>query len=111
MIVLGFAGTREELEWQLAKAAELGFTEQSSLDYAKAASGSASSFQTISVLPSKMIETLRALGPAPFIARAGNGIVYHRANVATPPPNLPTHWLCRVKDTFDPKHILPELPA
>jgi len=110
-VVLGFDGTEEDVDWQLGLAAKLGFTENASLDHDKSFHAEARPFRKLSVLPSKLIETLHALGNEPFVARAGNGIVYHRANVATPPPNLPTHWLCRVKDTFDPKHILPELPA
>jgi hypothetical protein len=142
-IVLGFAGTREELEWQISRAAELGFTDPSSLNYAKALSDPASSFQTTSVLPSKMIETLRGLSLGPFMARAGNGVIYHarpRAvlglqqsqtrNGVQSGSALPLHSGAlraedgsrsgssagarkldqRLKNEFDPKHILPDPP-
>ena len=110
-IVLGFDGTKEDVDWQLGLATRLGFTENATLDHDKSFRAEAGPCRKLSVLPSRLIETLRALGNEPFVARAGNGIVYHRAQVATPQPNLPAHLLCRVKDTFDPKHILPELPA
>jgi len=108
-VVLGFDGTAEEVEWQLAKAKELGFTEPSSLDYEKQFWAEENLSQNISVLPSKLIETIRGL-KAPFVARAGNGIIFHRGGLELPEPNLPVHLLQRVKDTFDPKHIFPELP-
>ena len=110
-IVLGFDGTKEDVDWQLGLATKLGFTENASLDHDKSFHAEAKPVSKLSVLPSKLIETLRTLGHEPFVARAGNGIVYHRANIATPQANLPSTLQRRVKDTFDPKHILPELPA
>jgi FAD/FMN-containing dehydrogenase len=117
-IVLGFAGTREELQWQLSRAAELGFKEPSSLDYATAMSDSAGSFQTISVLPSQIVDTLRALSSATFIARAGNGIIHYsgpraedRAVAGRAGSSAGVLKLGqRLKDEFDPKHILPDSP-
>ena len=111
VVVLGFDGTKEDVDWQLALAAERGFQESANLDYDRTFRADATLLRKLSVLPSKLIETLGALGDEPFVARAGNGIIYHRANVTAPRPNLPTHLLRRVKDAFDPKHILPELPA
>ena len=114
-LVLGFAGTGDEVDWQLAKAADLGIKTASSLDYAKAMDGPAFSFQRISVLPSKMIETIRRLDPAPFIARAGNGVIYYagqrpRISNATPEPGV-RGLVQRLKAEFDPKNILPKVPA
>jgi glycolate oxidase FAD binding subunit len=109
--VLGFDGTKEDVDWQLALVAKLGFQQPATLDYDKAFRAEAGSLQKLSVLPSKLIESLRSLGDEPFVARAGNGTICHRANIAMPPPNLPTHLLRRMKDAFDPKHQLPVLPA
>lgn len=110
-VVLGFDGTKEDVDWQLALATKLGFGESAGLDYVKSFHSEAKPARKLSVLPSKLIETLRALGDGPFVARAGNGIIYHRTNLAPPPPNLPANLLRRVKDTFDPQHALPDLPA
>jgi FAD/FMN-containing dehydrogenase len=110
-IVLGFDGTREDVDWQLALATELGFQQPTTLDYDNLFRAEAGSLRKLSVLPSKLIESVGGLGDEPFVARAGNGIIYHRANIAMPPPNLPTPLLRRMKDAFDPKHLLPELPA
>jgi FAD/FMN-containing dehydrogenase len=123
-LVLGFAGTREEVEWQLAKAAELGFTQPSSLGYDKALATEATTIRKASVLPSKTVEFIRALSGAPFVARAGNGIIYHRGPPPGAPASLPAslenatlagrdagapRLAVRLKNEFDPKHILPDL--
>ena len=110
-LVLGFDGTNEDVDWQLALATKLGFNESASLDYDKSFHVEAKPMRKLSVLPSKLIETLRLLGDEPFVARVGYGIIFHRTNFAPPQTNLPTNLLRRVKDTFDPKHVLPELPA
>lgn len=110
-VVLGFDGTKEDVDWQLVLAAKLGFQEPASLDYDPGFRANATLLQKLSVLPSKLIETLRALGDEPFVARAGNGIIYHRSNFAPTKQVLPVHLLRRVKDAFDPKHIFPEPPA
>lgn len=111
VIVLGFDGTHEDVEWQLALAAKLGFQQPAALDYDRAFRAAAGSFRKISVLPSKLIESVRSLGDEPFVARAGNGIVFHRAGVASPKQSAPMRLLQRVKEAFDPKRLLPEWPA
>jgi glycolate oxidase FAD binding subunit len=111
IIVLGFDGMMEDVDWQLALATKLGFQQPATLDYDKAFRAEAGSLQKLSALPSKLIEVLRGLGDEPFVARAGNGIIYHRANIKMPPQKLPTHLQRRIKEAFDPKHLLPELPA
>lgn len=110
-IVLGFDGTREEVDWQIALAAQLGFQQPATLDYDKAFRTEAGSLRKLSILPSKLVETLRNLGEAPFLARAGNGLIFHRTDFTSQQQNVPTHLLRRMKDAFDPKRLLPELPA
>ena len=110
-MVLGFDGTVEDVDWQLALAAGLGFQEPAGLEYNQSFCAEADSLRKVSVLPSRLIETLRGLGAEPFVARAGNGIIFHRADLAAPEAHLPARLLQRVKDIFDPGHLLPELPA
>ena len=110
ILVLGFAGTREEVEWQLAKAAEPGIREPATLAYEQAFWTDSSDVRRLSVLPSKIITAIRSLKDVPFVARAGNGIIYHRGAAAPLEGGLPVELMRRVKDTFDPNHILPELP-
>ncbi|MDB6122886.1 MAG: FAD-binding oxidoreductase [Pedosphaera sp.] len=109
-VVLGFAGTREEVEWQLAKAADLGFNQHSSLDYEATFWADSTLTHRLSVLPSTIVRVIRNLDGAPFIARAGNGIIYHRGTPAPRSEVLPLELMRRVKDAYDPNHILPELP-
>lgn len=107
-IVLGFAGTRAEVDWQLARAAELGVAQPADLNHERAFWSSVTQAMKLSVAPTKLIETLRSLGDAPFVARAGNGIIFHRGSTRAAPPAMPDALSRRLKDTYDPKHILPE---
>ena len=112
-VVLGFDGTKEDVDWQIALAAKIGFCESSDYNYDRTFRGDVKPVNKVSVLPSKLIETLRPLGDAPFVARAGNGIIYHRVNaldtVSQPTP-ISRQLHRRVKEAFDPEHILPKRP-
>jgi glycolate oxidase FAD binding subunit len=124
VLLLGFAGSRAETDWQLATVEPLGFATRTSLDYAMTFAEHATrrSSQKISVLPSRLVETLRTLAPESFVARAGNGIIEFigpaQANdfPATPganrsPSPLPVTLIQRVKQTYDPAGILPAPPG
>lgn len=111
-VVLGFAGTYEEVDWQLSRAAALGFVEPSTLDHEREFWNEPSPApHRRSVLPSRVVETIHQLGGVPFVARAGNGVIYHRVGSPPLPPTLAGTLARRVKDIFDPNHILPNLPA
>jgi FAD/FMN-containing dehydrogenase len=112
-VALGFAGTREEVEWQVAHAHDLGFSEPSNLDYETVfwKDGATPDLHRVSILPSRLIDTVGRLGGVPFVARAGSGILYYRGGPALSMPTNPTVLAGRLKDAFDPKHILPDLPA
>ena len=107
VLVLGFAGSREEVEWQVEQAGVLGINALGTLDYATNFWEGQPRPQCLSILPSTLGETIERLGGIPFVARAGNGIVYHRGE---PPPksSAPLKLMQRIKDEFDPKHILPD---
>jgi FAD/FMN-containing dehydrogenase len=111
-MVLGFAGAREDVECELTRAAELGTASEGNLEHENIFWSTDSSEPTHkqSVLPSKLTHLLRELGPVPFVARAGNGIVHYRGGPVPPRAMLPRHLFQRVKDTFDPKHLFPSLP-
>jgi glycolate oxidase FAD binding subunit len=109
-LVLGFAGTEPEVEWQIALARKLGVNQSSSLDYQNNFFRGTPSFRTVSVLPSKLIDVIRDLNHSPFVARAGNGIVYHSGSLAARDENRPTHLENRLKIQFDPKGIFPVFP-
>ena len=107
-LVAGFAGSREEVEWQLARAAELGLRDPGSLDHETQFWNNPGEVQRRSVLPSKLPDAIRELNGGGFVARAGDGVVYHRGPAAprqTPQPELTR----RVKSAFDPHGILPDM--
>jgi FAD/FMN-containing dehydrogenase len=108
-VLLGFAGTREEVEWQRVRAGNFKPL-PTPLLHEQTFWSSAVPVHTESVLPSKLPEAIAALGPAPFIARAANGIIHHRGAPLPCPPASTSALSCRLKDTFDPHHILPAAP-
>lgn len=109
-LVLGFAGTAEEVEWQLTKAGQLGIKESSSLEYETNFWAGVGSVNRLSVLPSSVVSAIRGLRDIPFVARAGNGVIYHRGAAPPRDATLPLELMRRVKDSFDPHHIFPEIP-
>ena len=111
-LVLGFAGTDEEVDWEIAQARDLGISELSDLHHEKAfwANPSSRKVHRSSLLPSKLVQSLDVLRDIPFVARAGNGIVYSLDGPESPRDALPAKLMKRIKDAYDPKHILPEFP-
>jgi len=109
-LVLGFAGPREDVEWQREQARELGFTERAALDYDDAFRRTSEPFHAASVLPSKVIETIKSLDAQSYVARTGNGLLYFRGGRPHPRPELPLKLMRHIKETYDRKGILPELP-
>jgi hypothetical protein len=110
-VALGFAGTREEVEWQMAHAHDLGFSEPSGLDYERVfwKDGAAPEPHRVSILPSRPATFARLGG---FLRRARrSGILYYHGGPALSIPTNLTMLAGRLKDAFDPKHILPDLPA
>ena len=107
-VVLGLAGTQAEVEWQANEAAKLGFKEEGDLDYEREFWGRTPEPHRKSVLPAKLLDAL--IGMLDYVARAGNGVIYYRGAEAPETSKLPTALMKRLKDTFDPKGILPEAP-
>jgi FAD/FMN-containing dehydrogenase len=133
VVVLGFAGAKEDVAFQKGRAGELGFTQEITLDY-DAHFFSNSRIQKASVLPSQTVAQLKQLNPDKFVARLGNGVIYYSnaagtgvdalqhvsiAVISSPPqgggerqgegasPKI-QELMSRIKDTYDPKHIFPE---
>lgn len=123
-VFVAFAGSTEEVAWQRAEAVKLGFPAASAvmapadnpatplapLPRSSAFwSNSASPASHCSVLPSNLAAALSPLGQTPFIARAANGVFYHRSPPLPRSAIAPSALARRLKDTFDPHHILPDL--
>ena len=109
-LVLGLAGTRAEVEWQRPRAGDFQ-SPPHPLNHEQLFWSAAGPVHTASVLPSKLPEALAALGQVPFLARAANGILHHRGTPAGNPVPAHSSLSKRLKDTFDPHHILPAIPA
>ncbi len=110
-LVLGVAGSPEEVDWQLEKAGELGLREPATLDYQTQFWSPRQPGQPCrwSVLPSRLVPALRQLESAPFVAHAGNGVIWHRGTRQAPAEELPLTLIQGAKDAFDPNHVLPDL--
>jgi FAD/FMN-containing dehydrogenase len=107
-LVLGVAGTRQEVAWQLERAAALGFQAEATLDYEREFWNNPAPVNRISVLPTRVVETIGDLGTTPFVARAGNGVIFHRGETLRAKDSLPLELMRRVKAAYDPKNLLPE---
>jgi FAD/FMN-containing dehydrogenase len=112
-LVVGFAGARANVDWQLARAQELHMHRLAGLNHPEAfwRDDAAGPLHKLSVLPSKLPDTLASLGGAEFLAGAGDGLVWYRGGPVPPPTVQPMKLLQRVKDAYDPKHILPDIPT
>ena len=108
-VVLGLTGTAQEVDWQHQEAIRLGVANPATLEYHRAFWAVTEPSRKVSVLPSKLVEELQARKPAGFIAHAGNGVIYYRGGAAPERPAIPVALNRRLKETFDPKAILPEI--
>jgi len=111
MVVLGVAGRPEEVDWQLAKAAPLGLRAPADLEYERIfwGTGETPLPHHVSVLPSRLAETLQTLGAEQFVARAGNGVIYYRGGNPPSKAELPAALIKRIKETYDPNGMFREL--
>lgn len=102
-MVLGFAGAREDVEALRTAAEKLGFVEPGHLNYDAARLG----WGRESLLPTKVIDRLRSLAGETFVARLGNGIVYW-PGASLEPKDMPGELIARVRQTYDPRGVMPE---
>lgn len=110
VLVLGFAGSHEEVEWQIDEARRTGVSEPTGLDYEAEFWKGPEQPWCRSVLPSSLVDTIGRLGDISFVARVGNGVIHGRGSLPPASPTGPDKLTQRLKDEFDPRHILPEPP-
>ena len=103
-LVVGFAGPSADVGAQSSEVYGLGFVDETSLDYDATFRHSTLGFS--SVAPGQLVATLRGLSDEPFVARAGNGVIYHPG--AKSPEIRSPQLEQRVKEIFDPKGVLPD---
>ncbi len=107
-LVLGLAGTSQEVAWQSEEAEKLGIATERTLGYERDFWTDSSLPFCVSVLPSRLAAELELCRPKTFVARAGNGIIFYRGGSAREKPGVPVTLNQRVKQIFDPARILPE---
>jgi FAD/FMN-containing dehydrogenase len=107
-LVAGFAGSHEDVAHQVALARKIAPWKETLTTYDEEFRKPTSTIHRLSVLPSETAKTLGELEGAAFVARFGNGIIYHtgeaRADRVLPNANLAE----RLKKAYDPEHIFPE---
>lgn len=107
-LVLGFAGSKPEVDWQIERAGELGFNEPADLahevDFWRTPRGK---IHTVSTLPSSLSETLDRLSPEVFVARAGNGQIHYLGRPPSGASTIPAALTRRTKQMFDPDEVFP----
>ncbi|MBI4027688.1 MAG: hypothetical protein HY360_22060, partial [Verrucomicrobia bacterium] len=110
-VVAGFAGMKEDVAWQISRIRDLGAGDSSSLEYERRFwNAPLALVRRLSAIPSKIVGSLAGLQESPFVARAGNGVIYYRGG-PEPPKTKPSGQLARrIKDAYDPKHILSDIP-
>jgi FAD/FMN-containing dehydrogenase len=109
-VVFGFAGAREDVEWQNGLAEDMAPLQPFALGHDQEFWNNPQPAWKLSVLPTQLAEGLHLAGPEQFVARVGSGLAWCRGGTQPPKAALPLHWMRQLKDMFDPKHLLPELP-
>ena len=105
-LVIGFAGTKDEVEWQIGVAQSLDIAEPFNLDYEREFWSRESDLYKLSVLPSRLLESIEDIGADSFVARAGNGVIYYHGG-KPPPMQAADKLAARLKMAFDPENKLP----
>jgi FAD/FMN-containing dehydrogenase len=108
VVRLGFDGPREDVAYQLTIAEELGMKSPGSDSSGKEFWQGEPPSRT-SVLPSTLIPTIQRLKPDSYVARATQGILYYRGGLSVPPRVRQVELTKRIKDTYDPRGVLPAL--
>ena len=106
-MVTGFAGTQEEVSWQIDRIASLGMEEIESLSHDREFFGNGDGPVVSSVLPSTLGTAIEALDGGIFVARAGNGLVWAGKQLGSKPGNPDLEG--RLKARFDPNMVFPKL--
>lgn len=103
-LVVGFSGAAADVDVQCGTLKGIGDFAEGDLSYDKIVRDSA--IYPTSVPPAKLYDLLQRQTETPWVARAGNGILYTNTE---PPPRTPSLPEQRIKQSFDPQGILPAL--
>jgi glycolate oxidase FAD binding subunit len=108
VVVIGFAGRREEVAWQRAEAQRWASLAECDLSHDAQfwAQAGEAPVRKVSVSPSLVGDTIRRLElqAVPLLARAGNGIIYYHGGPEAPASEVPLDLMQRLKYEFDPEN-------
>lgn len=112
-VVVGFAGLREDVEFQQKVAHGLGVGMKSNLNYQTEFWDAVRDEEPnrCSVLPSDLTRILQGLGAVQYVARAGNGVFWYCGAPVPKRDDLPIKLFERVKKAYDPNGVFPSLSA
>lgn len=106
-VVVGFAGTTEDVAWQTDILQSIGEFSACNSDYLETAAHSIPEISaTYSVLPSRTCEIIVSLPEQPVLAHVGNGIIRNGTIYPRISNNDASDLLKRLKYTFDPAGVL-----
>ncbi|MCX6898661.1 MAG: FAD-binding oxidoreductase [Verrucomicrobia bacterium] len=108
-VVVGFAGTREEVAWQRKETERFAAMTDTNLDYEEQfwSTTAAGPARKLSVLPSKLAATIASMrGVTSLVARAGNGVIYYRGEDQGTGLAPAVKLMQRLKHEFDPDNQL-----
>jgi FAD/FMN-containing dehydrogenase len=111
MLAVAFGGTREDVAAQSTRAGALAPFVPAGFAYQEEFWARLGRVDSVSVLPSKVIEHLEKAKAPEFVARLGNGLVHVRGGVLPAPPPMPVTLMNRVKAAYDPAGIFPAYTA
>jgi glycolate oxidase FAD binding subunit len=108
-VVVGFAGHREEVEWQRKRAADFTALADAHLDYDEKfwLALAAGPVRKLSVLPSRLATEIASMrGVTSLVARAGNGVIFYRGEDQGAGLPASSKLMERLKHEFDPGNQL-----
>ena len=108
-LVIGFVGSQEDVTDQEERLSEILTTKVAKLDYSNWFWQAHPRAKRRSVQPSDLGSLLDGLSAGPWVARVGNGVVYHVEDKAAS-PRVASDLELKLKAQFDPKGILPPIP-
>lgn len=109
VVIVGFAGSNEDVKGQEERLSEILTAKASKSDYSNWFWQAHSQAKRSSVRPSDLGAVLDELSTEAWVARVGNGVVYHVEGKGRS-PRVPSDLELKLKAQFDPKGILPPIP-
>jgi hypothetical protein len=105
-VVIGFAGTCEDVEEQMADASALGLSKPTDLGHEKRfwEAAPAGGVHTVSILASRLTKKLASLAPQFFMARAANGVIHYLGEPPEKELSDVAFLDARIKKIYDPEN-------